>query len=77
MRCHMLQTLSDCRNGTMATIVIKCSDGNTLTLRAFDKVVNKIANLPDQTTPTAKDLLRASPFAISFADGIVRSVRHT
>ena len=36
-RCHTYQNLSDCTKGTMASVVVKPSDGSTLTLCAFEK----------------------------------------
>jgi len=36
-RCHTYQNLSDCTKGTMASVVVKPSNGSTLTLCAFEK----------------------------------------
>ena len=59
----------------MACVIVKCTDDTTLTLRAFDKVVNTIAGKPEDVT--ARDLLRAQSFGMHFEDGIIRSVRHS
>ena len=60
----------------MATLTLKPENAKTITLRAFDGVLKKIAGVTD-THVTIKSLLKAQPFGMHYDSGIIQSIRRS
>ena len=72
VNCGMLQCIDTASQQLRAQLMIK-GVGNILTLRAFGKVVESIAQKPAEDVTMAV-LLKAAAFDVVHRDGIVRSI---
>ena len=76
-KCKTVQCISEGDNlAAMATLILKPESAKPITLRAFDGVLKKIADVRDAPV-TLKSLLKARPFAIQYDNGIIQSIRRS
>ena len=73
-KCKTVQCITEGDNrAVMATLIVKPEGAKSITLQAFDGVLQKIAEAP----VTLKSLLKARPFGIQYDNGIIQSIRRS
>ena len=75
VKCQMMQCVADATKELSAQLLLKLPTGQ-LTLRAFGKHVYDIAQ-SSTADVTPISLLKATPFNISYKDGIIQTVTRT